>query len=147
MGDDGIADSRGFSEWLFQSTSPVWETTTKNGTDVTAGDIFQSTSPVWETTMHHYHYAILEVFQSTSPVWETTSPKIFLLAPSPNISIHVSRVGDDIILHNLFILLSHISIHVSRVGDDFNRGKSVNVQSLFQSTSPVWETTHGYITV
>ena len=152
--------------------------------------VFQSTSPVWGTTKcHSTQRTFFQQFQSTSPVWGTTYPKLRLILPACNfnprppcggrpaprgmlcstvqISIHVPRVGDDILStfclfrpiyfnprppcggrpHVLTAYLAHepISIHVPRVGDDVTNNRHCGNVVLFQSTSPVWGTTTALI--
>ena len=53
------------------------------------------------------------------------------------ISIHIPRVGDDPELLS-DIALEGISIHIPRVGDDDKAILQNYVDTLFQSTSPVW---------
>ena len=56
------------------------------------------------------------------------------------ISIHVPRVEDDIIVENRTVNKS-ISIHVPRVEDDKPYSLLNQFILIFQSTSPVWRTT------
>ena len=110
---DGSADK-------FQSTSPVWRTTSHKSRGRRCILKFQSTSPVWRTTdsIFQSYFADFHfnprppcggrlisqqvcthalTFQSTSPVWRTT----FAPATSNSavvISIHVPRVEDDSIM-------------------------------------------------
>ncbi len=170
----------------FQSTFPVWGTTTTSITLVKALNLFQSTFPVWGTTVLLSMMRSLVIrFQSTFPVWGTTRD-IKLNGGVRLISIHVPRVGNDQILtpegvagkdfnprspcgERPYALICNewfrdISIHVPRVGNDFNctylshflkyfnpRSPCGERQGLghirisnmaFQSTFPVWGTTH-----
>ena len=57
-----------------------------------------------------------------------------------NISIHVPRVEDDILV-TISDEGTEISIHVPRVEDDSGRTLTARTHTSFQSTSPVWRTT------
>ena len=57
------------------------------------------------------------------------------------ISIHVPRVGDDLVLLCVFFILFLISIHVPRVGDDLQQSIDNSQAFAFLSTSPAWGTT------
>ena len=154
--------------------------------NVTSENIaFQSTSPVWRTTSNVKKVrSKLHRFQSTSPVWRTTEFTI-LLFDEKLISIHVPRVEDDSRAARSSARQAHfnprppcggrprqtprrcfwrtfqstspvwrttvpltdeeiyelISIHVPRVEDDRRLTVSGLVRCRFQSTSPVWRTT------
>ena len=124
--------------------------------------LFQSTSPVWRTTSKSVQARYRKAFQSTSPVWRTTTNALDARVDML-ISIHVPRVEDDSYFAPLLSFqsdfnprppcggrqknctipswLNFISIHVPRVEDDFAPMKTCFTSALFQSTSPVWRTT------
>ena len=78
----------------FQSTSPVWRTTslTKSGTCVRIISIH--VPRVEDDWVIQTIYIIPRLFQSTSPVWRTTLRTARSTLGLP-ISIHVPRVEDD----------------------------------------------------
>ena len=104
------------AERKFQSTSPVWETTTSIYLLPLGIIISIHVSRVGDDLDNFNVDEPWQKFQSTSPVWETTS-KAKVKNLKAVISIHVSRVGDDLIYQFTFFTF-YISIHVSRVGDD-----------------------------
>ena len=147
---------------IFQSTSPVWRTTSRIMLYCLA-DLFQSTSPVWRTTQSYcphmgrgaisihvprveddaeafLHTAKRSVFQSTSPVWRTTSwdTAMSLLM---RIFQSTSPVWRTTSSKKSTGNEKGISIHVPRVEDDHNAPSRSGMTSRFQSTSPVWRTT------
>ena len=54
------------------------------------------------------------------------------------ISIHIPRVGDDLVRRSYFPRRFSISIHIPRVGDDLAVVAYIGKHRAFQSTSPVW---------
>ena len=106
------------SSWGFQSTSPVWGTTSQIKAFGRFGLISIHVPRVGDDSQRSQDLSVHCTFQSTSPVWGTTFTFFSCLTVSA-ISIHVPRVGDD----------------------SFSRIMCINV-SQFQSTSPAWGTTH-----
>ena len=139
MGDDVTGVVPLFVRARFLSTSPAWGTTVTKIFKVFA-KIFLSTSPAWGTTGVSFGTIAFALFLSTSPAWGTTRCAIGNIFYILYISIHVPRVGDDLLTTGLVailpyfyprpprggrpsfrqgrILCSSISIHVPRVGDD-----------------------------
>ena len=104
---------------VFQSTSPVWRTTyasvrsdakvkisihvprvEDDGTRCKIGDtgtiIFQSTSPVWRTTTKEKTINGYENNFNPRPPCGGRHGRVYVLAQSEMISIHVPRVEDDV---------------------------------------------------
>ena len=102
---------------LFQSTSPVWRTTSRPCLSWNTTSYFNPRPPCGGRLVRLFNCAIHLVFQSTSPVWRTTFDKS---SPQRELSI---------------------SIHVPRVEDDKCRWALSWWCGEFQSTSPVWRTT------
>ena len=87
---------------------------------------------------------IFVVFQSTLPVWGATDLHLtWTLAGF--ISIHAPRVGSDTQAAAASVDVVPISIHAPRVGSDLQLPGIKDLQTLFQSTLPVWGATGGRI--
>ena len=117
MEDDTNASSNTVTGYLFQSTSPVWRTTSKVDTARIDAEDFNPRPPCGGRRLADAECGGDTIFQSTSPVWRTT--QAFL----------------DVLPFRL------ISIHVPRVEDDGNSAIARATGIVFQSTSPVWRTT------
>ena len=79
--------------------------------------LFQSTRPVWGATVAVTSINKADpVFQSTRPVWGATNADFSLGYPI-GVSIHAPRVGRDVQISNLIMMLV-VSIHAPRVGRD-----------------------------
>ena len=117
VGDDDAVGETNSSLAQFQSTSPMRGKTRPEG-PVRSRWAFQSTSPVWGmTSSMSMLRRFASLFQSTSPVWGMTRPAHRPEGRGGVISIHIPRVGDDI-LGSLNGWKKKISIHIPRVGDD-----------------------------
>ena len=162
MGDDRWNSGARNTASIFQSTSPVWGTTTATIAISDTVTLFQSTSPVWGTTPCSLRDAEVYKFQSTSPVWGTTQaiPQCTLSRKFQSTSpvwgtTDYKTIQDRVRSHfnprppcggrrklgNGQYSLERISIHVPRVGDDSDTLWTCLTITTFQSTSPVWGTT------
>ena len=148
----------------FQSTSSVWRTTAITPSKYVIWDIsihvlrveddlvsnvsisddvlFQSTSSVWRTTVQCSTLSHQTKFQSTSSVWRTTGEGI-AAAADPHISIHVLRVEDDPVRRFRLFNMLYFNPRPPCGGRHILGFLQINAL-VFQSTSSVWRTTHGY---
>ena len=113
--DDAEVVKKAMAQNEFQSTSPVWRTTSKSLTKL-YGIAFQSTSPVWRTTYSMAKFNGIVWISIHVPRVEDDSDVRFF-PRFAEISIHVPRVEDDAEIDIVLFALS-ISIHVPRVEDD-----------------------------
>ena len=139
----------------------MWRTTSGGRRGGVSGE-FQSTSPVWRTTSIQYTYILRAVdfnprppcggrhsctaktqtekkFQSTSPVWRTT-PVVFIVGRLEFISIHVPRVEDDLREYGEEAVATDFNPRPPCGGRRIITAHSPSFPK-FQSTSPVWRTT------
>ena len=116
MEDDAIEALTAKLEWIFQSTSSVWRTTTQGRKRKSKEDI----------SIH-----VLRVEDDQNPDY---------IKQPGEISIHVLRVEDDCIYPSP-CRCAAISIHVLRVEDDEAASPVRLPVFRFQSTSSVWRTT------
>ena len=79
----------------FQSTSPVWRTTTCEISFTIPPRDFNPRPPCGGRRRQHPRNIRRRRFQSTSPVWRTTRAVVLTLTEGAEISIHVPRVEDD----------------------------------------------------
>ena len=102
--------------------------------------IFQSTSPVWRTTTHRAPYSSVKHISIHVPrVEDDNSPCAVLISKTyfnPRPPCGGRRDSD-----NRADFSKRISIHVPRVEDDDKLSWRSPPFTLFQSTSPVWRTT------
>ena len=101
---------------------------------------FQSTSPVWRTTTTHWRICQWVLHFNPRPpcggrpLCELYSKSWCHFNPRP-------PCGGRLKVRVVVYRHSDISIHVPRVEDDKNEDVNGNSTNLFQSTSPVWRTT------
>ena len=124
---------------VFQSTSPVWRTTSafSGGTDLIF--YFNPRPPCGGRRPHLLCIVNAILFQSTSPVWRTTM-QMTGVESSELISIHVPRVEDDFNGCGGAIKESDFNPRPP-CGGRHRDGVAVYAGTAFQSTSPVWRTT------
>ena len=139
VGSDGGLETAFHTQFLFQSTLPVWGATTMALTEAQKR-AFQSTLPVWGATSHcgpfccQFYY-----FNPRSPCGERHLFIVYKLTYkhfNPR-----SPCGERLrgAVHSFSAY--PISIHAPRVGSDPTGGDVRGIPGPFQSTLPVWGAT------
>ena len=124
----------------FQSTSPVWRTTSTELCSCRACCHFNPRPPCGGRRLLYFLCKPRFQFQSTSPVWRMTGRSTEVVFSFQNFNPRPPCGGRHKTLNNIYAF-AHISIHVPRVEDDAPLALASEETTRFQSTSPVWRTT------
>ena len=159
--------SRNKNSPLFQSTLPVWGATRgvasaqyarhisihapRVGSDGPARHVlhlcasyFNPRSPCGERRCRTSCPTNAQNFNPRSPCGERRPAAAAPIVPA-EISIHAPRVGSDDSCRFAVNGDKHISIHAPRVGSDQKFCRAAKIDSVFQSTLPVWGATRHFV--